>query len=48
VLRAVATEVTARKVIVEVSLLAGDVETVHARLGAAPIPASMARGSRID
>jgi len=44
VLRAVAVEVTERKVIVEVSLLADDVETVHGRVVAAPIPASMIRG----
>jgi acyl-coenzyme A thioesterase PaaI-like protein len=43
VLRATAVEVTARKVIVNVSLFAGDIETVQARVVAAPIPASMIR-----
>ena len=44
VLQAAAIEITARKVIVEVALLCGDVETVHGRVVAAPIPASMMRG----
>lgn len=43
-LRATAVEITDRKVIVEVSLLSGDVETVCGRVVAAPIPASMVRG----
>jgi len=43
VLRATAVELTARKVIVEVSVFVGDVETVHARVVAAPLPASMIR-----
>ena len=41
-LRATAVEVTDRKVIVEVSLLAGELETVRGRVVAVPIPASMA------
>jgi acyl-coenzyme A thioesterase PaaI-like protein len=42
-LRAAAVEITDRKVIVEVSLLCDDVETVHGRVVAAPIPANMVR-----
>ena len=43
-LRATAIEITDRKVIVEVSLRSGDVETVRGRVVAVPIPASMAGG----
>jgi len=43
-LRATAVEITGRKVIVDVSLLADDVETVRGRVVAAPIPASMIGG----
>ena len=41
VLRAWAVETTARKVVVDVSLSAGGIETVRGRVVAAPIPASM-------
>ena len=42
-LRATPVEVTGRKVIVEVTLLAGDVETVRGRVVAAPMPDAMKR-----
>jgi acyl-coenzyme A thioesterase PaaI-like protein len=44
-LRATATSVGERKVIVEISVRAGDVETVRGRVVAAPIPASMIRSA---
>lgn len=46
VLRAAATEITDRKVIVEVTLRCEDIETVHGHLVAVPIPASMMQATR--
>lgn len=40
-LRGTPTEVTGRKVIVDVSFMAGDVETARGRVVAVPVPASM-------